>query len=80
MKFISSEQPPEEVEPVLKEYLSRMLGQVNFALRDVNRMPKIYVLPDKPQDGQLAYFGQIIGATITSVGFWGYEAGTWVKL
>jgi hypothetical protein len=77
---ISNEQPPADTEFSLREYLSRRFVEVGIALSQSKKFPPIYVLPDKPQDGNVEYFGQIIGATITSVGFWGYENGVWVKL
>ena len=80
MASIGNEQPPVDLEVTLREYLSRRFVEINIALSKSQKFPPIYVLPTKPQDGNVEYFGQIIGTTITSVGFWGYENGVWVKL
>lgn len=80
MATISNEQPPVELPADLREYLSRRFVEIGIALQQSKKFPPIYSLPAKPQDGNVEYFGQIIGATITSVGFWGYENGAWVKL
>ena len=80
MANIGSEQPPLSTPDELREFLARQFVLVNNALAQSNKFPPIYNLPDKPQDGNLYYFGRIIGATITSIGFWGYENGAWVKL
>jgi hypothetical protein len=80
MASISNEQPPIETAIELREYLSRRFIEIGIALGQSKKFPPIYILPDKPQDGNVEYFGQIIGATITSIGFWGYENGVWIKL
>ena len=80
MKQISYETPPRGLDEEVSSYLRRMFVQINMALAQVNSLNPITVLPEKPQNGDMAYFGTTIGATITSVGFWGYEAGAWVKL
>tara|TARA_R110000803_G_scaffold210829_1_gene284073 strand:- start:17080 stop:17322 length:243 start_codon:yes stop_codon:yes gene_type:complete len=80
MVSIGSEQPPYDVPPALAEYLRRQFIAINIALQSNGHINPIYVLPDKPRDGNIYYFGQIIGATITSIGFWGYENGGYVKL
>ena len=73
------EQPPIDFTDDQREYLNRMFKQV-VDLQRVSNIPVIGVLPDKVRDGRIYYYTQIIGATITSVGFWGYEDGAWVKL
>ena len=80
MASISNEQPPADTEFSLREYLSRRFIEVGIALSQSKKFPPIYTLPEKPQDGNVEYFGVIIGTTITSIGFWGFENGVWVKL
>lgn len=33
----------------------------------------------RPREGMIVYAPVILGGGITSVGFWGYHAGAWVK-
>tara|TARA_R110000822_G_C15338773_1_gene495880 strand:- start:7136 stop:7378 length:243 start_codon:yes stop_codon:yes gene_type:complete len=80
MVSIGSEQPPSDAPPALAEYLRRQFIAINIALQGKSHINPIYVLPDKPRDGNIYYFGQIIGATIPNIGFWGYENGAYVKL
>jgi hypothetical protein len=80
MARISNEQPPELTDADLKEYLSRRFVEVDIALSKSKNFPSVYILPAKPQDGNVEYFGQIIGATITAVGLWGYVDGAWAQL
>lgn len=77
--MIYLEEPPNSFTTEQREYLSRMFAQI-ADLQRVSNIPVVGVLPDKVRNGRIYYFTQIIGATITSVGFWGYENGAWVKL
>ena len=73
------EPPPPSFTEGQSEYLFRMFNQIQDLMR-VSNIPVVGSLPDHVRDGRIYYFTQIIGATITSVGFWGYEDGAWVKL
>ena len=74
------EQPPEGTDDKLKEYLSRMFINVDLALSNRDQLKKCSVLPDKPSIGKVYYFTQVIGATITAEGYWGYTSSGWVQL
>jgi len=74
------EQPPESTANELSEYLVREIRRITMTIENTNKLTPINNLPAKPQDGHFYYFARTITPNITSIGFWGYEAGTWVKL
>lgn len=80
MPSISNEQPPQDTEPKLTEFLSRMFTQVSIAFKQVNFFIPNFVLPNKLQVGTVHYFGQAIPPDIVYAGFWGYTDSGWVYL
>ena len=80
MPSISSEQPPIDTDIYLAEYLNRMFVDINIALSQNGKAPKLTVLPDKPQSGNYYYFSIPILPDITHIGFWGYVEGTWKEI
>ena len=78
---IGSEQPPEDVDVPLKEFLSRQFVQVNIALEQNNDFDVRYVLPAKLRVGKIYYFGAAVATTpITGEGWWGFKSTGWVQL
>lgn len=76
---ISLEQPPVNTDAELSGYLNRKFVDIAIELERASSPPVINVIPLKPSNGEIYYFGTIVGA-ITVKGFWGYEEGSWVKL
>lgn len=72
------EQAPDELSDEVKAYLERMFRNINHAINEV--VPKLNTMPHGAQDGSLYYFSVVIRPEITQIGFWGKEAGLWVKL
>ena len=73
------EVPPASVDDELRQYLNRQFHILSEAIRHNWDFEVTHNLPEKYEDGMIRYFGTT-NITITSVGFWGYENGTWVKL
>ena len=80
MSKLGNIKPPDDVTEPLREYLSRLFLQIDISLGQNNKIAVSGALPDKPQDGNIYYFSQIIAPDITSIGFWGYENSAWLKL
>jgi len=81
MAFIPVEQPPTEFSDIQREYLNRMVLNINLAFASVYKLPILYTLEEKPLIGKVYYYGAAIATTaITSEGFWGYTSGGWSKL
>ena len=72
-------QPPLEGED-LTRWLNELQRKVNIALERTGAYPPRYVLPNKPKDGDIYYFGAVIGTDITAIGFWGRKEGAWVQI
>ncbi|RKY42321.1 MAG: hypothetical protein DRP85_03280 [Candidatus Makaraimicrobium thalassicum] len=80
MVYIAIEPPPLGTDEDLTSYLFRAFQEIAEAISKVNKLDIRNILPDRPQNGGMYYFGQIILPDITGPGFWGYEEGAWVKL
>lgn len=76
---ITSEQPPGDTPLRLKEWLSRLVININASIGQSSDLDPQGSLPDKPANGMIRYFDFVSGP-ITQKGFWGYEEGAWVKL
>ena len=81
---LSQEQPPEDIDEDLREYLIRLRTDVDNELRKASKFPPRVESPYKPQVGDMHYFNDPANhnynAAITSEGFWGYTSSGWVKL
>lgn len=82
MKFISNEQPPASLDDDVKEYLSRMFGQVSIALQSTDVIVRRNGLPERPEIARIYYFNGAIAAhpVIDEEGFYGYTSTNYVKL
>jgi hypothetical protein len=75
------EQPPDNTDGRLKEYLVRQLSKLQALVENSSALPVLSALPVKPLVGKIYYFDRIIPATaITSVGVWVYKPTGWVLL
>ena len=83
-RAISQEQPPEDTEEDLREYLARRFIDVGVALTQDARFEPRKEMPYKPQTGAMHYFNDPANhnydAAITSEGFWGLKSTGWVFL
>lgn len=77
--LISQESAPQTLDPEVVAYLDRMFRDVQFALNRVNFYRPRATLPAKPQVGELYYFSQAIGGTITGEGLWVYKSTGWAQ-
>lgn len=80
MSRIPLEPPPPGVPPDLADYLMRLAANINSGLANVQTFTPRFVLPDKPQTGQVVYFGQALLPDVTAPGWWGYNGTTWEQL
>ena len=81
MRFLSNEQPPVDTPAPLKEWLMRLVRRVDDGLRQDNIREILYTEPEKPAEGQWAYFGDAVADTeITEKGLWGFNGTEWEKL
>jgi hypothetical protein len=76
---IQIEAPPVS-DPVLNEWLSRMIIMINAALDQAHILPPVGKLPDKMQEGMIVNFSQAILPDITSPGPWIVIGGTWIQM
>jgi hypothetical protein len=79
--FYSPDTPPFRSEE-LHSYLERELQKVKVAidLLALGHLDKIYILPERPRDGDIRFFAENITPGGSSEGFYGYYDGTWKKL
>lgn len=82
MASISLEQPPSDTPDNLKEYLTRMLVNINIATQNNAWIIPQTRKPDRPQVGRLYYFKEIIPGDpdITEVGLYVYTAEGWLSI
>lgn len=76
------EQPPNNTDIYLKEYLTRVLSELETDIANNGKLTKRGVIPEKYIVGKMYYFTQAIAeeAIIDSEGFYGYTSTGWVKL
>ena len=83
-KGISNEQPPDEIDGNLKEFLKRRFIDVGIALKQDPGFAPRKEMPYKPQTGAMHYFNNPAAhnydAAITQEGFWGLRSDGWVFL
>ena len=81
---ISQEQPPEEIDDNLKEYLKRRFVDIGTEFDKPGKFPPRKEMPYKPQIGDVHYFDDPADhnydAEITSEGFWGLKSTGWAEL
>lgn len=77
---IITQNPPDGLDPDLKEYLTRMFFQITIESEKNTTLPQRGIKPDRPVVGKLYYFSRAIDTDITSEGYWGYTSSGWVKL
>jgi len=78
-QFIVS-QPPTDTETGMSRWLNELQNKMNIALGRTGSYPPIYNMPNKPQNGNIYYFGEQILPDILWAGFWGYSEGEWTYL
>lgn len=79
---ISNEQPPQQIDVPLREYLARRFIDIGISLsQDPSCYPR-KEMPYKPQTGALHYFNDPLDhnydPAITEEGFWGLRSDGWV--
>jgi hypothetical protein len=83
-KGISNEQPPENTEETLREFLKRRFIDIAIALSQDPKFTERKEMPYKPQTGAVHYFGDPLDhgydPAITQEGFWGLRSDGWVFL
>jgi hypothetical protein len=79
MRKVSMDQPPISLDAMSREWLSRLIVNINSCIDQIHDMDGLVEIPKNPQDGMVRYFKMPVDV-ITSIGFWGYSAGTWTKL
>ena len=72
--------PPESIDGDLQRYLSRLFLQTEICLNQNNKIAISGTLPNKPRNGNIYYFNQVILPDILSAGFYGYADDEWVYL
>lgn len=81
---LSQEQPPSDVDEVLKDFLSRKFISIGNELNQPSKFPIRKEMPYKAQIGDVHYFGNPAthnyDAAITVEGFWGLKSSGWVDL
>ena len=74
------ESPPISIDIVLRAFLQRLVLEVENITVNKDKPKKYTSLPAKPETGRIYYFSNIVGATITQEGYWGYTSIGWVLL
>ncbi len=73
--------PPLQMSPELRQFIDIELGAIAQVLgRDVLYTPPLGVEPEKPVNGMIAYADGTSWNPGSGEGFYGYQAGAWVKL
>jgi len=93
MSSMSKETPPQDIDANVRTYLTRIFTSISIALNKTHEFVERKEKPNKPQIGDLYYFGDPVthdyDAAITSQGFWGYveilpatdpRTAEWIKL
>ena len=72
-------QPPNGFDPVLTEWLTRFLNEINTALQVVEDYAPLYQMPPKVSVGMVRYFGAPVLPDITAEGLWIYKGTGWTQ-
>ena len=68
------EQPPDNTDIQLKEYLVRQLSALENQNLQLGNLAVLTALPTRPVVGKIYYFANVIGTTITVEGAWVYKS------
>ena len=68
------EQPPDNTDTQLKEYLFRQLSALENQNLQLGNLAVLTALPTRPVVGKIYYFANVIGTTITVEGAWVYKS------
>ena len=68
------EQPPDNTDIQLKEYLVRQLSALENQNLQLGNLAVLSALPTRPVVGKIYYFKNVIGTTITVEGAWVYKS------
>ena len=68
------EQPPDNTDIQLKEYLVRQLSALENQNLQLGNLAVLTALPTRPVVGKIYYFKNVIGTTITVEGAWVYKS------
>lgn len=72
---------PPDCPPQLRQFLEAQFAQYEADVRTAVQLDVLTALPLKPIKGKIYYFDNVIGATITTSGFWGYKGNNvWTLL
>ena len=78
---LTHEYPPADITESLKDYLSRRFIDVDNELKKPSRFPERKTMPQKPQIGNVEYFGNPAthnyDAAITAEGLWIFKSTGW---
>ena len=73
--------PPRQVSLEVQQYLDHELRRIADVLnQETVFLPPLAVAPAKPSDGMIAYADGTNWNPGSGAGFYGYQAGAWVKL
>jgi hypothetical protein len=78
-RLVPNIQPPIS-DAALKEWLNRLIININGAFSTQVDFTPIGYMPTKYRNGSAFYFSTAIAPDITSPGPWMYVEGTWQKL
>ena len=68
------EQPPDNTDIQLKEYLVRQLSALENQNLQLGNLAVLTALPTRPVVGKIYYFKNVNGTTITVEGAWVYKS------
>lgn len=71
---------PEDTPPSLKAWLAEQMRRVSLELDGRVRVIPTGAEPARPRNGFIVYAVAPWATTLGAEGFYGYEAGSWVKL
>ncbi len=73
---------PVPVRGNLRQFLTSELSKIANAFSRVNGVDLaiLYAAPQRPRDGMIVYADGTVWNPGQGVGFYGYQAGAWVKL
>ena len=78
---LAVELPPHGTDKDLTDYLVRMFNSTDIAFIKTTDYSPVHILPAKPQEGMVRYFGSILGGDITAIGLYVYKnTKSWVLL
>ena len=77
---LALELPPVGTDKDLTDYLVRMFNSTDIAFIKTTDYSPVHILPAKPQEGMVRYFGSILGGDITAKGLYVFNGANWVLL